>query len=145
MSGDELVRVLQDQWSNSPLYSQGTAWIMKRSKPHIIVTHTEDKNFLNQLEDSLTNGKSVLLETVDEEMDPVLDPLLEKQIAKMGRSYKINIAEKELDYSENFRVRIIQHNTCCNSHVLTFFSSSTLLPSSPTPTLLQNFMQNLLS
>ena len=64
----------------------------------------DDKYFLQQLEDCLTNGKPLLLELSDEEVDPILDPLLDKQIMKSGRSYKIVISDKEMDYNESFRV-----------------------------------------
>ncbi len=84
---------------------QGLTWIMKREKQNgLIVTRADDKHFLQQLEDCLTNGKPLLLELSDEEVDPILDPLLDKQIVKSGRSYKIVISDKEMDYSDSFRV-----------------------------------------
>jgi dynein heavy chain len=87
--------------------SQGLTWILKREKQNgLVVTRVDDKYFLQQLEDCLTNGKPMLLELTDEEVDPILDPLLDKQFIKMGRSYKIVISDKEMDYNESFRVSI---------------------------------------
>jgi dynein heavy chain len=86
------------------LYRQGLSWILKREKQNgLVVTRADDKYFLQQLEDCLTNGKPMLME-LTEEVDPILDPLLDKQFIKSGRSYKIVISDKEMDYNESFRV-----------------------------------------
>lgn len=40
---------------------------------------------LNQLEKALSNGNVVLLENIGEILDPVLDPLLARNLIKKGR------------------------------------------------------------
>lgn len=52
----------------------------------------------------LENGWPVLIESIENEVDPMLDPILEKQIIHKGRARLINIADQEMDYDEKFRL-----------------------------------------
>lgn len=47
-------------------------------------------------------GLPLLIESVENEVDPMFDPLLEKQIAVKGRNKLINIADTEMDYDDKF-------------------------------------------
>lgn len=58
--------------------------------------------FIKHLETCIKSGKPILFENVDEELDPTLDPLLEKNfINKAGQKY-IRVSENEIQYDENF-------------------------------------------
>lgn len=84
---------------------QGRMWLMKREEANQLkVTTLTDKLFRNALEDCLTFGKPMLIENIEEELDPVLDPVLEKRVIRKGRSLLIQLAEKEVDFSETFRM-----------------------------------------
>eukprot|EP00606_Chrysophyceae_sp_TOSAG23-5_P000032 GSChrysophyteH2.ASY1.ANO1.271.1 assembled CDS len=48
----------------------------------------------------------VLLENVGEELDPSLEPLLQKQLFKQGGVYCIRLGDSTVEYSENFRFYI---------------------------------------
>ena len=43
-----------------------------------------------------------MIENIENEVDPMLDPLLEKQFIKRGRSYLIKLSDQDLDYDKNF-------------------------------------------
>ena len=59
---------------------QGLTWLKRREEGHgLRVTSLGDKNFRAVLEDCLSNGKSMLVENIEEDLDPVLDPVLEKR------------------------------------------------------------------
>lgn len=45
----------------------------------------------------------VLLENVGEELDPVLEPLLLKQIFKQGGSMCMRLGDSTIEYSKDFR------------------------------------------
>jgi len=49
-------------------------------------------------------GQPLLLENVEETLDPILDPVLDKQVQKSGRGLKVVLADKECEYSESFRM-----------------------------------------
>jgi dynein heavy chain len=67
--------------------SQGLGWIKSREeKNQLKVTSLIDKRFRNVLEDSMAFGTPMLIENVEEEIDPSLDPVLNKEIQKKGKS-----------------------------------------------------------
>ena len=49
-------------------------------------------------------GWAVLIESIENEVDPMLDPILEKQIIVKGRNKLIKISDQDMDYSDNFRL-----------------------------------------
>lgn len=55
------------------------------------VTQLNDKMFRNHLEDCLSFGKPLLIENIEEELDPLLDPVLERRLVKKGKSWIIQV------------------------------------------------------
>jgi len=85
--------------------AQGHTWIKKRDEVNQLrVTTLTDKRFRNHLEDAMSFGQPLLLENVEEVLDPILDPVLDKKIEKSGRGFKVVLADKEVEYSETFRM-----------------------------------------
>lgn len=68
------------------------------------VTQLNDKMFRNHLEDCLSFGKPLLIENIEEELDPVLDPVLEKRLVKKGKTFVLQLADKEVDFADTFRL-----------------------------------------
>ena len=62
--------------------------------------------FRNCMEDCLSFGKPMLIENIEEELDPVLDPVLERRLIKKGKMYIMPLADKEVDFTETFRLFI---------------------------------------
>ena len=50
----------------------------------------------------LQEGWAVMVEGIENEVDPMLDPVLEKQIIVKGRTKLIRISDTEMDYSDKF-------------------------------------------
>ena len=48
------------------------------------------------VQDCLSFGKPLLIENIEEELDPVLDPVLERRYVKKGRGYTVALADKEV-------------------------------------------------
>merc|ERR1719440_1809585 len=83
--------------------AQGLGWIMSReAKNSIKSTQLNDKRFRNHLEDSMAFGTPLIIENVEESIDPVLDPVLNKEIQRKGRNLIIQLADKECEYSDTF-------------------------------------------
>lgn len=50
------------------------------------------------------DGGPVLIENIENEVDPALDPLLEKQISIKGRNKLLKLGDQEYDYDDKFRL-----------------------------------------
>ena len=58
-----------------------------------------DNNYLKHLEACIRQGIPVLIENINVELDPAIEPLLQKQIYKRGASYNIKIGDSIIEYS----------------------------------------------
>ncbi|XP_067125606.1 dynein axonemal heavy chain 7-like isoform X2 [Centruroides vittatus] len=84
---------------------QANQWIKKMEKEKDLqIIKPMQPNFLRVLENSIQFGKSVLLENIGEELDPVLEPLLLKQTFKDGKTLYIKLGESTVEYSSDFRL-----------------------------------------
>ena len=85
---------------------QAHKWINSRESANgLKVTQLAEKMFRPTLEECMSYGKPLLIENVEEELDPVLDPVLLKQIVQ-GRTLKIMLSDKECDYNDMFSLAI---------------------------------------
>uniref|UniRef100_A0A8C5QHE5 Dynein axonemal heavy chain 11 n=1 Tax=Leptobrachium leishanense TaxID=445787 RepID=A0A8C5QHE5_9ANUR len=91
---------------------QGIKWIKTKYGDALKVIHLGEKGYLKTIESALASGDTVLIENLDEAVDPVLDPLLGRNTIKRGRYIKIG--DKECDYSKSFR--LILHTKLANPH-----------------------------
>jgi len=58
------------------------------------------------LENCIQLGYPILLEDATEVFDPLLDPLLGKQIQKSRGNWSIKLGDKSIDYSKDFKFYI---------------------------------------
>lgn len=87
--------------------NQGKNWVKnKEMNNDLVVTALSHKYFRNHIEDAVTLGRPLIIEDVGEELDPVLDNVLEKNLIKIGTMYKVKIGDKEVDFVKGFRVYI---------------------------------------
>eukprot|EP01059_Diplonema_ambulator_P031435 TRINITY_DN5765_c0_g1_i5.p1 TRINITY_DN5765_c0_g1~~TRINITY_DN5765_c0_g1_i5.p1 ORF type:complete len:4657 (+),score=1802.33 TRINITY_DN5765_c0_g1_i5:140-14110(+) len=76
--------------------------------PNLRVTHLTDRHLRRYLQEQMEAGKTLLVENVGEELDPLLDPVLEHCIAR-GRKPYIPIRSEtgsdiRLDYHSDFKI-----------------------------------------
>ena len=69
------------------------------------------KSYLDTIERAVSNGDVVLIENLEESIDPVLDPLLGRNTIKKGRAIKLG--DKEVNRFQiniscnNFRYKLV--------------------------------------
>lgn len=64
---------------------QGVKWIKQKYGENLVVIRLGQKGGMETLETALNKGLIVLLENIGETVDPVLDPLLGRNLIKKGR------------------------------------------------------------
>ncbi|XP_069790708.1 dynein axonemal heavy chain 7 isoform X6 [Narcine bancroftii] len=86
---------------------QANKWVKNMEKANSLhVIKLPDTDFVRTLENCIQFGTPVLLENVDEELDPILEPLLLKQIFKQGGTICIRLGDSTIEYAPDFRFYI---------------------------------------
>ncbi|KAL6609170.1 dynein heavy chain and region D6 of dynein motor-domain-containing protein [Neocallimastix sp. 'constans'] len=86
---------------------QANKWIRNmESENGLEIIKLSDREFLRSLENAIRFGKPVLLENVDEVLDPALEPILAKKIYKQGGNSVIKLGDNVLQYHNDFRFYI---------------------------------------
>merc|ERR1719163_1084296 len=67
------------------------------------VVKGNDTTILRTLENAIRLGSPVILEDVGEELDPSLEPVLQKQIYKQGGRSLIRVGDSDVDYNDSFK------------------------------------------
>ncbi|XP_032659529.1 dynein axonemal heavy chain 9 isoform X5 [Chelonoidis abingdonii] len=91
---------------------QGIKWIKTKYGEDLRVIRIGQKGYLDTLEQALAAGEVVLIENLEESVDPVLGALLGRETIKKGRYIKIG--DKECEYNPSFR--LILHTKLANPH-----------------------------
>ncbi|XP_059524579.1 dynein axonemal heavy chain 9 [Myotis daubentonii] len=91
---------------------QGIKWVKNKYGEDLRVTQVGRKGYLQTIEQALEAGDVVLIENLEESIDPVLGPLLGREVIKKGRFIKIG--DKECEYNPKFR--LILHTKLANPH-----------------------------
>ncbi|CAF3596551.1 unnamed protein product, partial [Rotaria sordida] len=90
--------------------SRATDWLkthLKNKKVEVI--NQQDNNFTTQLELAVRFGKTLIVQEVDG-VEPVLYPILRKDLASQGPRHVVQIGEKIIDYNPDFRIYLTTRN-----------------------------------
>ena len=83
---------------------QANKWVKKmNAKAGIVTFKLTDGDFARVLENALCFGKPALLENVGEELDPMLEPVLLKQVFKSGGVMSIKLGDSTVEYNKDFK------------------------------------------
>ncbi|KAG7506656.1 dynein heavy chain 9, axonemal [Solea senegalensis] len=91
---------------------QGVKWIKNKYGESLRVIRVGQRGYLDAIERALSSGNVVLIENLEETLDPVLGPLLGRETIKKGRYIKIG--DKECEYNPSFR--LILHTKLAKPH-----------------------------
>lgn len=101
--------IIATQSSRWPLMidpqEQANRWIRNMEKDNkIIITKMSDPQLVRILENSIMNGRPVLLEEVGESIDPSLNPVLAQSFYTQGTRTMMRFGENDLEYNPNFKL-----------------------------------------
>uniref|UniRef100_A0A8D0L2M4 Dynein axonemal heavy chain 11 n=1 Tax=Sphenodon punctatus TaxID=8508 RepID=A0A8D0L2M4_SPHPU len=91
---------------------QGIKWIKRKYGSDLKVIHLSQKGYVDMIEQAVVAGDPVLIENLEETIDPVLNPLLGRHMVKKGRY--IRIGDKECRFHPKFRLFL--HTKLANPH-----------------------------
>ena len=89
---------------------QANAWIKNMEStstdgsPPLVVAKVSDPKYAQLLEGALRLGAACLLENVQEDLDPLLEPVLLKQTYMAGSSQMIKLGENAIPYDDRFKL-----------------------------------------
>nr|CCA14061.1 PREDICTED: similar to hCG1811879 putative [Albugo laibachii Nc14] len=84
---------------------QAVCWIKKKEEYNNLTVKTlSDTDFMKHLELAIQFGNPFLFESVGEELDPILDPILDKNTFVGGSHLLIKLGDKNIEWDENFRL-----------------------------------------
>lgn len=87
---------------------QAISWIKEKEKKAglKILTFNTD-GFVKMLENAIKFGTSVLFEGLDTELDPIIDPVLEKNITKEAGIEMLTLGDQKIEYNQDFRLALV--------------------------------------
>ncbi|CAM9165880.1 unnamed protein product [Chrysoparadoxa australica] len=84
---------------------QANKWIKKlHEEDDVSVTTMNDINLLRTLENCIRIGKPLLIEDITEQIEPALEPVLQKATFKQGNRLLIRIGDSDVDYNKDFKM-----------------------------------------
>ena len=86
---------------------QAIKWIkMMEMENGLKIIDLQQPDFLRTVENAVLFGTPVLLQNIEEELDPSLAPVLNKSIIRIGNRMIIKLGDKEVDYNPDFKLYI---------------------------------------
>uniref|UniRef100_F1ST22 Dynein axonemal heavy chain 2 n=1 Tax=Sus scrofa TaxID=9823 RepID=F1ST22_PIG len=87
--------------------AQALKWIKNmEGSQGLQIIDLQMSDYLRILEDAIQFGHPVLLQNVQEYLDPTLNPVLNKSVARIGGRLLMRIGDKEVEYNTSFRFYI---------------------------------------
>ncbi|XP_034845406.1 dynein heavy chain 2, axonemal [Mirounga leonina] len=87
--------------------AQALKWIKNmEGNQGLQIIDLQMSDYLRILENAIQFGYPVLLQNVQEYLDPTLNPVLNKSVARIGGRLLMRIGDKEVEYNTNFRFYI---------------------------------------
>jgi dynein heavy chain, axonemal len=84
---------------------QANKWIKKLEEANgLKVVKQSQGNFIRTIENAIQFGNPVLIENIGESIDPILEPLLLKQVVMNGGVGTVKLGDTVIEYDPNFRL-----------------------------------------
>ena len=84
---------------------QAMSWIKSREpdlEENDLIININNPSLKDRLKLPLQEGWAVMIDGIENEVDPMLDPILEKQVIVKGRTKLLKISDQEMDFDDRF-------------------------------------------
>lgn len=83
---------------------QANKWIKNMEKANnLSIIRLNQLDYVRKLENAIQFGQPVLLENVEEELDPILEPVLSQQTFKQGGTLCLKLGDSVVEYNPAFK------------------------------------------
>jgi hypothetical protein len=96
--------------------NQVIRWIKEMEGKTLKICKSDDPLIFRTLEQAIRLGQPVLIEGIGEDLDPLLDPVLQKQIVIRGAQKLLKLGDVEIEYNDSFRLYLV--TSLSNPHYL---------------------------
>jgi dynein heavy chain len=92
---------------------QALSWIKSKEEDKLPtwngqqLVHLSDAKLKDKLEFCMAHGKSLIIVGVEDEIDPMIDPVMEKQFIQKNKKLFVNVSDKMMDYDPAFMMYFI--------------------------------------
>lgn len=83
---------------------QAITWIKNREKANLKIKTFNDSDFMRHLKLAIKTGQTFLFENIDIDLDPIIDPILEKNFVIKAGQKVITVEGDEMDWDDNFKL-----------------------------------------
>jgi len=112
--------------------SQANKWVRKsEAENQLKVVKLNQATFVRTIENAIQFGNPVLIENVTEHLDPILDPILQKQVVTVGGVATIRLGDNTIEYDPKFKLYLTTKlsnphyppETCVKVNLLNFMAT----------------------
>jgi dynein heavy chain len=75
-----------------------------REGTEMIAIQLSEKQWLKKVEMAVSNGNVLMIESIGQDIDAILDPLLSKQFVKKGRNFTVRLGSEDVEISDKFKL-----------------------------------------
>ena len=83
---------------------QGIKWIKGKEGPEMVSIQLSQKNWQTKVQMALQAGSILMIESIGEQIDAILDPLLSRQFVKKGRGFTVKLGSEDVDIMSTFKL-----------------------------------------
>ncbi|KDO33800.1 hypothetical protein SPRG_01679 [Saprolegnia parasitica CBS 223.65] len=93
---------------------QAIHWLRSKGQAKLVVVRRYASNLVQVVEHAIETGASLLIEHMDESIDPVLWPVISRCTVTKGRKTCLKLGDKLIEWVDSFRLYL--HTTLSNPH-----------------------------
>jgi len=83
---------------------QGIKWIKGKEGPEMVTIQLSQNKWQTKVQMALQNGSILMIESIGQEIDSMLDPLLSRQFVKKGRGVTVKLGTEDVDMMPTFKL-----------------------------------------